>query len=255
MSTLSAYRKLQSNNPQTVACDLRLLSQLQPTNPNIAEWQLMPRRHAADILFALLQTTSAEDVEKNRQLILTDSSTPSNAVTPAETTFPVPAPRPKHGMQKEEEYPNIKWGDLDDEDVRDAVVLYNDRIQTWRRMKELDAVLDNAPTTADITEMAELRIRNLQAFAELRSLNDRGKYLFQHPLLLNRGEYKRLKRLFALDGEEFLRQHRCVLDNIRRYRSYLKRADRAERRDKDSELLERHLGRERLFRTIMEQAG
>ena len=48
-----------------------------------------------------------------------------------------------------------------------ATVIYNDRINTWRKMKKLDEVLDKKPKERDVAAMAELRIRNLQAFEEL----------------------------------------------------------------------------------------
>ena len=94
-----------------------------------------------------------------------------------------------------------------------ATVLYNDRINTWRRMKQLDEQLDSDPTESAVMEMAELRVRNLQAFDELQSLNDTGKFLFRHPLLSGRSELSQLAGLLAQNPSEFLRQHRNVLDN------------------------------------------
>ena len=44
----------------------------------------------------------------------------------------------KKVVQKEEEYPNIDWDNLYNEDVQMATVIYNDRINTWRKMKKLD---------------------------------------------------------------------------------------------------------------------
>lgn len=134
-----------------------------------------------------------------------------------------------------------------------ATVLYNDRINTWRQMKQLDEVLDKTPTPQQVADMAELRIRNLQAFAELRSLNDTGKFLCRHPILFGRSETARLTDLLRRDPSEFLRRHKNVLDNIKRYRSYLKRADRKDRRPQDKQNLERHQSQERLFRIVLEQ--
>lgn len=134
-----------------------------------------------------------------------------------------------------------------------ATVLYNDRINTWRKMKQLDELLETKPTPRAVAEMAELRIRNLQAFAELQSFNDKGKYLCKHPLLFGRSEIAKLMKLLKSDPAEFLRRHRNVLDNIKRYKSYLKRADRKERRMQDKQNLERHRERERLFKMVLEQ--
>lgn len=134
-----------------------------------------------------------------------------------------------------------------------ATVIYNDRINTWRQMKQLDEVLDKTPTPQQVADMAELRIRNNQAFAELQSFNDTGKFLCKHPILFGRSEIAELIRLLKADPSEFLRRHKNVLDNIKRYRSYLKRADRKERRAIDRKNLERHQEKERLFKMVLEQ--
>ena len=127
-----------------------------------------------------------------------------------------------------------------------ATILYNDRINTWREMKRIDKVLDTEPTPQAVADMAEMRIRNNQAFAELQSFNDTGRFLNKHPLLAERSEAARLLKLFRHDPAEFLRLHK-------RYKSYLKRADRKDRRTADKANLERHKDRERLFEMIMEQ--
>ena len=142
---------------------------------------------------------------------------------------------------------------LFNEDVQMATVIYNDRINTWRRMKELDVALDKKPKSNDVEMMAELRIRNLLAFDELKSYNDTGKFLYKHPLVKDKSEFNELVRLFRLDPSEFLRKHKNVLDNIKRYRIYLKRDDRKDRRDSDRANLQRHQERERMFKMVMEQ--
>lgn len=134
-----------------------------------------------------------------------------------------------------------------------ATVIYNDRINTWRRMKELDVALDKKPKPNDVEMMAELRIRNLLAFDELKSYNDTGKFLYKHPLIKEKSEFNELVKLFRLDPSEFLRKHKNVLDNIKRYRIYLKRDDRKDRRDSDRTNLQRHQERERMFKMVMEQ--
>ena len=45
------------------------------------------------------------------------------------------------------------------------------------QMKQLDESLERKPQKRDIMDMVELRIRNLQAFDELQSFNDTGKFL------------------------------------------------------------------------------
>jgi len=134
-----------------------------------------------------------------------------------------------------------------------ATVLYNDRINTYRRMKQLDELLEKERNAQAVADIAELRIRNLQAFAELQSFNDTGKFLCKHPLLFGRSEIAELMKLLKADPAEFLRQHKNVLDNIKRYRSYIKRTDRKNRRADDLKNLERHREREKLFKMVLEQ--
>ena len=134
-----------------------------------------------------------------------------------------------------------------------ATVLYNDRINTYRKMKQLDELLEKEHNAQAVADMAELRIRNLQAFAELQSFNDTGKFLCKHPLLFGRSEIAELMKLLKADPAEFLRRHKNVLDNIKRYRSYIKRTDRKNRRTDDLKNLERHREREKLFKMVLEQ--
>lgn len=120
-------------------------------------------------------------------------------------------------------------------------------------MTQLDEQLDKDTTEAAVKELAELRIRNLQAFDELRSFNDTGKFRYDHPLLSSRSEFSKLLDLFHRDPAEFLHQHKLVFDNIRRYQSYLKRNDRKDKRANDRDNLTRHQEKERFFRMVLEQ--
>ena len=158
----------------------------------------------------------------------------------------------KKALTKEEEFPKIDWENLSDTDVQAATVIYNDRINSWRKMKQLDELLDKEPKAEAVAEMAELRIRNLQAFAELQAFNDTGKFLCKHPLLFERSEFSKLLKLIKNDPAEFLHLHKNVLDNIKRYRSYIKRDDRKDKRNTDKQNLTRHQERERLFKMVLE---
>lgn len=167
--------------------------------------------------------------------------------------LPTLARTQKKVVQKEEEYPNIDWDNLYNEEVQMATVIYNDRINTWRKMKKLDELLDKKPKANDVAAMAELRIRNLQAFEELKTYNDTGKFIYKHPLLKGKSEFNELVKLFKKDPAEFLHKHKNVLDNIKRYKSYIKRDDRKDKRASDRENLQRHQERERMFKMVMEQ--
>lgn len=118
-------------------------------------------------------------------------------------------------------------------------------------MRELDEILETAPTAATVAELAELRIRNLKCFDELQSFNDSGKWLNRHPLLQGKNEAAELRSLLSNDPDEFLRLQRCCADNVRRYQSYLKRKDRRPFRQSDREALARYKARLALFTTVL----
>lgn len=120
-------------------------------------------------------------------------------------------------------------------------------------MKQLDKQLSEKPTPEAVAMMAELRIRNLQAFDELQSFNDKGKFLNKHPLLFGRSEFSKLLDLLRKEPAEFLRRHKNILDNIKRYKSYLKRDDRKAHRKKDRKSLTRYEERENMFQMVLEQ--
>ena len=119
-------------------------------------------------------------------------------------------------------------------------------------MKELDKVLDTAPTSGAVMQMVELRIQNLLAFSELQSYNDTGKFLYRHPLISHKSERSELEQLLKKDPQEFLRCHKCVLDNIRRYEAKLKNPELADKQSKFRTLLQRHRDKELLFKTILQ---
>ena len=135
-----------------------------------------------------------------------------------------------------------------------ATLIYNDRVVTWKQMKQIDERLDRKACEKDVKDMVELRIRNLQAFEELQSFNDTGKFRYVHPLIAHQSERAQLERLLRTDPQEFLRLYKNVSDNIRRYESYLRRADRQTRRTQDAGNLKRHREREVLFKTILQES-
>lgn len=134
-----------------------------------------------------------------------------------------------------------------------AVILYNERVATYKKMKQLDDQLDKNPTKSAVREMAELRIRNLQAFAELQSFNDTGNFLYKHPLIVHQSERAQLEELIRKDPAEFLHRYKNCTDSIRRYESYLKREDRKVRRAQDKEHLLRYRSKADIFKSLLEK--
>lgn len=120
-------------------------------------------------------------------------------------------------------------------------------------MKQLDEQLDKKPTETAVKELAELRIRNLQAFDELQSFNDKGKFLNKHPLLSAKSEFSVLQKLLKTNPTEFLHRHKNVLDNIKRYKAYIRREDRMGQRAADKTNLEKYEEKDRMFRMVLEE--
>lgn len=134
-----------------------------------------------------------------------------------------------------------------------ATILYNERVATYKKMKQLDEQLDKNPTKSAVREMAELRIRNLQAFAELQSFNDTGNFLYKHPLIVHQSERAQLEELMRKNPAEFLHRYKNCTDSIRRYESYLKREDRKPRRAQDKEHLLRYRSKADIFKSLLEK--
>lgn len=120
-------------------------------------------------------------------------------------------------------------------------------------MKVLDAELDTHPTTAKVTKMAELRIRNLLCFSELQTFNDTGKWRNKHPLIIHHSERFKLEELRQRNPEEFLKQYANCNHNIKRYKSYLKNPDRADKKASDKKNLQKHKERIIIFESILKE--
>lgn len=131
--------------------------------------------------------------------------------------------------------------------------MYNDRIVAYRKLQQLEKVLDGSPSQSDIITTVRLRERNLLAFSELQSFNDTGRFRYKHPLIKGKSEKAELERLLKTNSSEFLRLHKNVLENITRYERFLRDPERESRRKSDRDLLNKHRDRESIFRYILEE--
>ncbi|HMM18501.1 MAG: hypothetical protein PHV66_00235 [Bacteroidales bacterium] len=118
-------------------------------------------------------------------------------------------------------------------------------------MLALDKVLDNTPTEKEVMRMAELRIRNLQAFDELQQYNDSGKWRYKHPLIVHMSERFALEELRRRNPEKFLKEYANCAHNIKRYKSYLKNQNRTDKRSSDKQNLQKHKERQTIFEDII----
>lgn len=132
-----------------------------------------------------------------------------------------------------------------------ALLIYEGRVQDYRRLKKIDKEIDQHPTAANIREITELRLRNNLAFRELEAFNKTGKFLYRHPLIVNHSERVRLQKLMEDDPEAFHKEFALCQANISRYSSYSRSDKRTdEQRKKDREHMKKHLDREAIFKEI-----
>ena len=138
--------------------------------------------------------------------------------------------------------------------MQKATVLYNARINDWRRMKAVDAEIDEKPTKKKVKELADLRIRNLQAFRELEELNENGRFLNRHPLVKQYSLQNELRALLKRDPSGFLEEFGKCREYIRRYKSYCNNEKRRKDRDlhqKDQANLRKYEERREIMEKIL----
>ena len=114
------------------------------------------------------------------------------------------------------------------------------------------SAIEGSSGLIETIEAIDVTLRNLQAFAELQSFNDTGKWLYEHPLTADRSERAQLERLRRDDPEQFLQEYSNCCYNVRRYSRFVKDPKRKERRDSDLKLLREHRRRQDLYKSILQ---
>jgi hypothetical protein len=116
----------------------------------------------------------------------------------------------------------------------------------------IDAELDKSPTPDLVSELAELRIRNLLCFSELETLNNTGKFRGKHPLIKFFSVRQLLAKLRKDDPEQFLYDFSTCRDNVKRYSSFLKRKEITDdQRKKWEKQHDKHSSRLELMKEVM----
>lgn len=134
---------------------------------------------------------------------------------------PTQEPRKKAG--KAEEFPRIDWTNNQSEDIQLAILLYDERVNTWQKLCALRAEVDQYPEKA--LAIADLDDRNRMAHHELEVFQDTGIFPCKHPLAVQfMAERKKLSEWRALkqkDPKGFMKQVANIEHNITRYRSQI----------------------------------
>lgn len=131
------------------------------------------------------------------------------------------APVKKAG--KMEEFPGINWLNNESEDIQLAILLYDERINTWQQLCALRQEIDNYPEKA--LAIADLDDRNRMAHHELEVFEKTGIFPCKHPMAVKfMAERKKLsewRMLKQKDPKGFMKQVANIEHNITRYRSQI----------------------------------
>lgn len=184
--------------------------------------------------------------------IITGSSPenrPSLGRGTAEVTPPVSAPKKN---LKAEEFPRIDWTNNESEDIQLAILLYDERVNTWQKICALRAEVDQYPEKA--LAIADLDDRNRMAHHELEVFQDTGVFPCKHPIavkfMADRKKLTEWRALKAKDPEAFMKQVANIQHNITRYRSQLKKDKLTKER---REAIERNLANSERLNELMQQ--
>jgi hypothetical protein len=125
-------------------------------------------------------------------------------------------------------------------------------VATWRQLVEMDQVIDKKPTVELVAKIVETRIRNLQAFRELKEYNDKGVFVNRHPLVVRYSARQKYKMLLRGNPDRFLETYANVRENVKRYKSYLNNKKRSKDQHKnDKNNLFKYEQREALLKEIL----
>ena len=194
-------------------------------------YQLLTRVDEAAIVANRTASESPESGARVADGTNGSNTGPSADEEPAEAQRVVIQPAPKK-PGKTEEFPHIDWTNNENPDIQLAILLYDERVNTWHSLCELRAELDDYPEKA--MAIAELDDRNRMAQHELEVFQDTGIFPCKHPLavsfMADRKQMDQWRQLRKDDTKAFLRQVANLEHNITRYKAELKKNLKPEQR-------------------------
>lgn len=242
--------------------DRELFSQLFPHHPMLSELARANRVNKLSLcrrmIYQMLLKVDETEILKWREssarvaaadhTIITGSS-PENKPT---TTPAAPAaPAPKKNL-KAEEFPRIDWTNNQSEDIQLAILLYDERVNTWQQICALRAEVDQYPEKA--LAIADLDDRNRMAHHELEVFQDTGVFPCKHPIavkfMADRKKLTEWRALKAKDPKAFMKLVANLQHNITRYRSQLKK-DKLTKEKREA--IERNLANSERLNELMQQ--
>ena len=207
--------------------DRELFAQLYPHHPLMAELARVNRVNKASLcrrmIYQMLQKVDEAEILKWRDSTPVHiTMCPENSPEPKQVDVPSVPAAPKKNL-KAEEFPGINWLNNESEDIQLAILLYDERINTWQQLCALRREIDNYPEKA--LAIADLDDRNRMAHHELEVFEKTGIFPCKHPMAIKfMAERKKLSEWRTLkqqDPKGFMKQVANIEHNITRYRSQI----------------------------------
>ena len=207
--------------------DRELFSQIFPHHPLMAELARVNRVNKASLcrrmIYQMLQKVDEAEILKWRESNPVHiTMCPENSPEPKQVDVPSVPAAPKKNL-KAEEFPGINWLNNESEDIQLAILLYDERINTWQQLCALRADIDTCPEKA--LAIADLDDRNRMAHHELEVFEKTGIFPCKHPMAIKcMAERKKLSEWRTLkqnDPKGFMKQVANIEHNITRYRSQI----------------------------------
>ena len=160
----------------------------------------------------------------------------------------------KKKASKYEEYPSIRWKDLENPLIQTADLIYSDRINCHQRLRELESTLGETSDWNTLAEYIGKAIRMELCFEELKAFDRTGKFLGKHPFIACRSERERVAELLRSDPDKWFEERKNIELNITRYTSQIS-SDRfsEEKKKKFAELLEQHQASLAIYKEIFNE--
>lgn len=269
---------------KSAALDMELLSKKNPRSPVLQERvnKFNIRKIDGKCLNALLDMgVTPEEILKNRAQDEKKSTKPanntgnkgskkankktsgakSNKKAGAKNSKPGTGTKPaedktqtnqKPKVTKEQEFPNIKWDKTEDENVQLSILVYNDRVNCYKKGEKLQPELEKKPELA--AQFQELMIRHDIADKELISFNEKGKWVGEHSLCSRLLNQKRFERMTI---PEVTKELNSAKQNVSRYSSMLKNKkykDEADRQRIEA-LVEKHSSKKAEIESYLEKVN
>ena len=207
--------------------DRELFAQIFPHHPLMAELARVNRVNKASLcrrmIYQMLQKVDEAEILKWRESTPVHiTMCPENSPEPKQVDVPSVPAAPKKNL-KAEEFPGINWLNNESEDIQLAILLYDERINTWQQLCALRADIDTCPEKA--LAIADLDDRNRMAHHELEVFEKTGIFPCKHPMAIKfMAERKKLSEWRTLkqqDPKGFMKQVANIEHNITRYRSQI----------------------------------